>query len=111
VRIKGLPPCDIHLWGEDVDGQWWALVSWREADGDPRANRLFSVWAPARLVGQSQRPEARRAYGELPWMLLPGQRDEWPPPSAELAAAPRHLGAADDPAASAACAASTSRPL
>jgi hypothetical protein len=100
VLVAALPPCDLHLWGQDFGGGWWALVSWRGGGDRAHAAARYSAWVPARLLTPSPPADARAGYREPPSILLAAERAAWPGPWARPTYEPTHLGITEDPAAS-----------
>jgi hypothetical protein len=78
VRL-GIPPhlADLELWGRDVGGEWWALVTWWMHPGQWQASR------PGGLRGMGARRQVEQPlqpveYLQVRRMQLGAESTEWP---------------------------------
>ena len=72
---------DLDLWGRDVGGDGWALVTWTVYVAPPDGAGIQPVgcaaWVPGRYVEQPLEPVA---YLEVRRTLLGAEPAEWPAP-------------------------------
>jgi hypothetical protein len=86
---------DLHAWGRDPQGTWWALVSWSVYGQLPGGNGHVwcSAWLPAVQIEQSANRDERQKTVDIPWLDLPADRATWPTVRTRAANRWHHYGA------------------
>ena len=86
---------DLHAWGRDGAGQWWALVSWTVYGNTTEGNayRHVSAWVPAAAVQRSYDPSQLPLYRVVERLDLNADPSTWPTPAASRGRVWTHHGA------------------
>jgi hypothetical protein len=87
---------DLHAWGRDARGQWWALLSWGVYGNLDTGGNGFvycSAWVPSTQVHTSTDPTQVPLYRLVERFDLPPDPAAWPTPAGSRGRTWHHYGA------------------